>query len=872
MLSSIDSNSYSFLLSNYNIEYTETYLYLEAERQLNFNGWAFFIPISKSEFISLLEKLVPFLDKNKIPFAICKDESSFNKLTNDLVGINFYGKVICIYPSDQFSLQLLALDLISITEAFKGGIVLSATRLGELLFTEYLGDIRIATNGNETVQDEDSPEYNFSRLNKQLAWPFPKIIPSPEQVIKIGDLIGGKYRIQEILSSSVKGIVAKASYTEGMILKRKKNCLVKIGLRGMCRDNFGRDIFDRLKWQEKLQNDLCNIIAIPHVLDAFDDKEKSFLIMDFIDGQTLQQFQNSLIGFVCWFDLNNERRITILNQILEAVRMVGKLHEKGYLHRDITFINIMLDKKNKLFFIDLELAYSIKYDFPDPPFSLGTIGLMSPEQESKFPPDVTQDIFYIGTLLLLSVTRLLPQKFDKRNDLDLFNRLLYFTSDKELVKLITLCISEDSLKRPDINHIITELESIIFNYSRTEKFVSHQIISTNQINIVIQKSINNLGNLKVLNEFGLWGSSEDKIFTNSEESVLKGIYNGISGILYLISIVKQHGFDVTDLETISRRHFEYLLRGVLSSEKRHLGLYNGIHGVCIGLSAAVKIGIVEKSEVVLNIRECFELLPASLDISNGIAGVGVSLIHCSDFFDQEEFQQKLIFIANILIENQMHDGGWVFANNDFDVKESFTGFEIGVAGIVWFLFEVGELLNSVEITNSAMKGIQWIIDKSLVDGKRYNWGISTNCKDKAMLFSGSVGISFMFIKAFEITGNTFFRKIVSDLLNEIPQRIVIYDDRFSTGLPGLGEVYLEAFRVLKENIWYERAEWIAGIYLNTTFNGDNFAWWIQHDRKKTFVDLLTGNGGIIHFLLRFIKFNEVNFNIFGYQRNSKSNL
>jgi serine/threonine protein kinase len=50
------------------------------------------------------------------------------------------------------------------------------------------------------------------------------------------------------------------------------------------------------------------------------------------------------------------------------------------LHRDLNPENLLIYKSGRIFFIDLELAYSIKTSEPNPPFVWGTPGFMSAEQ------------------------------------------------------------------------------------------------------------------------------------------------------------------------------------------------------------------------------------------------------------------------------------------------------------------------------------------------------------------------------------------------------------------------------------------------------------------------------------------------------------
>ena len=69
------------------------------------------------------------------------------------------------------------------------------------------------------------------------------------------------------------------------------------------------------------------------------------------------------------------------------------------------------------------------------------------------------------------------------------------------------------------------------------------------------------------------------------------------------------------------------------------------------------------------------------------------------------------------------------------------------------------------------------------------------------------------------------------------------------GLSGLGEIFLEAGRVLAEPRWIERARRIARtlVHLRRERQGA-VAWMVEEDASTA--DLMVGGSGVLHFLLR----------------------
>jgi lantibiotic modifying enzyme len=71
------------------------------------------------------------------------------------------------------------------------------------------------------------------------------------------------------------------------------------------------------------------------------------------------------------------------------------------------------------------------------------------------------------------------------------------------------------------------------------------------------------------------------------------------------------------------------------------------------------------------------------------------------------------------------------------------------------------------------------------------------------------------------------------------------------GLAGVGEVYLEAYRVLKEECWHERAADIANVLVALFRRRSHQPWHYLPDEPAAHADgLMLGTAGILHFLLR----------------------
>jgi serine/threonine protein kinase len=258
--------------------------------------------------------------------------------------------------------------------------------------------------------------------------------------------LNGKYLPVQVLKTDEKGKVFK-----GVYFKRIMNahwCLIKQGVKGSCRDDQGRDMIDRILWQKYLHEELAPLIAVPSMIDCFQQNGDQYLVTEFIDGKSLHE----------WVESNNvsiERRIGYL---MDLAKNLSELHALGYVHRDLNPANFLINEKNRVVFIDLEMCYSLSDREPDPPFVWGTAGFMSSEQIANEEPTMEQDIFGLGVLMIYTLTGIGPQEAGLLNEpiTDLLKRS---TGSESFTGLLISCLDFDPGKRPTLSVIKQGLNS-----------------------------------------------------------------------------------------------------------------------------------------------------------------------------------------------------------------------------------------------------------------------------------------------------------------------------------------------------------------------------------------------------------------------------
>ena len=132
---------------------------------------------------------------------------------------------------------------------------------------------------------------------------------------------------------------------------------------------------------------ICTIHGIDEI-DTPQGGKQMFIVMEFVDGQMLQEKKNSL---------SQKQAIDISIQIADGL---AAAHEKGIVHRDIKPENIMIRKDGLVQIMDFGLAKLRGASrLTKEGSTVGTVGYMSPEQVQGLEVDHRTDIFSLGVVM-----------------------------------------------------------------------------------------------------------------------------------------------------------------------------------------------------------------------------------------------------------------------------------------------------------------------------------------------------------------------------------------------------------------------------------------------------------------------------------------
>jgi len=145
---------------------------------------------------------------------------------------------------------------------------------------------------------------------------------------------------------------------------------------------------------------VCTIYDIQEYRDAENDLEHLFIVMEYVEGQSLRDKINTITF---------KQAIEFGTQIADGL---AAAHEHGIVHRDIKPENIMIRKDGRVLIMDFGLAKArgSVTKITKEGSTVGTAGYMSPEQIQGLDTDHRSDIFSLGVVLYEMFTRQMPFK------------------------------------------------------------------------------------------------------------------------------------------------------------------------------------------------------------------------------------------------------------------------------------------------------------------------------------------------------------------------------------------------------------------------------------------------------------------------------
>jgi len=223
----------------------------------------------------------------------------------------------------------------------------------------------------------------------------------------IGKILGGRYRVTEILAA---GGFSETYVAEDIHRPHYPKCVVK-HLKPASSERGLLDSARRLfKSEAETLEQLGKNDQIPTLFAYFEENQEFYLVQEFINGNTLSE---ELISGQPWYESQ------VLQLLQEVLGILVFVHSYKLIHRDLKPSNLMRRKEdNRLVLIDfgsVKQAWMQVVAMPEQTgatIAIGTPGYM-PTEQGRGKPRPNSDIYALGIIAIQAITGLHPSQLEE---------------------------------------------------------------------------------------------------------------------------------------------------------------------------------------------------------------------------------------------------------------------------------------------------------------------------------------------------------------------------------------------------------------------------------------------------------------------------
>jgi len=819
-------------------------------------GWKLHVSATVAGVDSLFERVLPCLARHGAHFKIAAERNAIVQLSAGNFGEAQIGKVITVYPRNDIEAVGLADELIEHTRGIAGPRIATDLHLGEAVYARY-GAVRprimrdrlgeptdlIPDGSGNWVPDLRPVPFSCPQ---GIAIPFPTAAQTqaPAQPRRRG-LLAGRYFVTDVLRPAIAGSVLRAIDLRGV--RGPVACVLKQARPHCSEDELGRDYRARLRHEGAVLARLRGLAGITPAGEYFEDEDTGYLPIAYVPGQTLAALVFRLVTGRSWLSVRRQGRRRLLRYAAQLVHRLRSAHARGVIHRDVAPGNVWIGDDDRVYLLDWECAHVV--GSRKPAFQLGTPGFSDLSHEPRTP--VRRDDWQAcGRVLAFMLTGLDPAAVVHGQPRELATRLAELTElrDATLIEMLACTLADEPSGELDPEMLLGAIASTSRGRTARRQPSAAPLFTTTAHESVLAEGFEKLTAVFRLRLDQLQAGR------TAREAEMIDAHAGIAGMLYVLAAA--HSARVAPLDTTLGKRAMRVLTAHAPVTPDLPGLVHGSGGRALAVAAATQAGCVAADDALRT--HLAGVLPGRLDwpdFTHGAAGQGFATLACARRLDVPELAAGAAACAAYLVHTQNAEGAWTLPEGAPGASgQRFSGFAHGAAGIMAFLGSYAALTGDVAADAAWRRAEAWLI-RCARRGRagRWLWPQSDSHPVRPNWWChGAPSIALGWLCVAQAQGTAAIaEEYLRGALAASPQKLRSDNLGQCHGLAGIGEVYLEAQRVLKEECWRERAADIARVLVALFRRRSRQPWQLPPYEHAADADgLMLGTAGILHFLLR----------------------
>lgn len=255
-----------------------------------------------------------------------------------------------------------------------------------------------------------------------------------------GTLLQKRYRIEKKAGGGNMGVVYQAV---DLHLQNRSVAIKEMRWPDPAKGGLDTRKAVRLFKQEAAILSGLNHKNLPHVYGSFQENGTYYLVMDFIEGQTLSQKMKTILG---------QQPLDVRDTVNYAIQLCDILDYLHGLHppvifRDLKPSNVMVDQDGRVFLVDFGIARHFKPSQTGDTVVIGTRGYADPESSQINQTNPRSDLYGLGATLHHCLTARVPSYEDQGFRFPAASNFNH-TVPAKLNQIIMRLVEPQSINRP----------------------------------------------------------------------------------------------------------------------------------------------------------------------------------------------------------------------------------------------------------------------------------------------------------------------------------------------------------------------------------------------------------------------------------------